>query len=326
MSRIIFHIGPHKTGSSYLQKTFFENSVFLDKNKILYPCKLVGPEYGHHQLHELLEQNKLSEVQLFLDEILKYDGLVVISSENFDRLEEAQIKFLADYLRNFDVTIAFVKRRISNLLVSSWQEEVKHGAVETFFEFIFPHILFPFKSKLLNGVSILEPYKKLFGVENIKVIPYSSGEKEDLFDIFCTHLKINGVSGIGSGESFNKSLPIHDVELIRILNSKAKAAGILTGDNIRNEYIRLRSEGGISLNMLDFWFAAMEKQVISANFHESHILSMMEHHFASNFGINSLECENDKGKMDIPLSSWALSAQFSESLEELYKIVCQKQK
>ena len=58
MTRFIIHIGPHKTGSTYLQNHLTQNRAALIGRGIYYPREWTTPEIGwcHAELAQLLQQ------------------------------------------------------------------------------------------------------------------------------------------------------------------------------------------------------------------------------------------------------------------------------
>ena len=150
MKKIFLHIGPHKTGSTYLQKMFYENRYLLYKNNFCYPEKFISIQWGHNELPKYIKNKKEDILKNFILKIKKSNKNIILSSENFDKLTKEDLNFFKSLLEDyFDVKIVFFKRRLDELLISSWQEKVKHGYTKSWQRFLLDNILFVLFSSLL---------------------------------------------------------------------------------------------------------------------------------------------------------------------------------
>ncbi|NOH02551.1 MAG: hypothetical protein HND47_11645 [Chloroflexi bacterium] len=137
MSTIFFHVGPHKTGSTYLQDTFARQAMSLENQGVLYPS--IGREYstGHHNIAWFFEERphintnraKLSGDLLRLE--AEESKNVLLSSEEFSRLLDAQTENLKAAFPNWDFHTIYFLRKGSSLIVSLWQESIKNGLITT---------------------------------------------------------------------------------------------------------------------------------------------------------------------------------------------------
>ena len=84
--RLLLHIGPHKTGSTAIQIAL-ANALEADERSFATLERLGGA----HQVAELFSGGHFDEGASLLSEIPKAPATVVLSSENFSRLEENQI-------------------------------------------------------------------------------------------------------------------------------------------------------------------------------------------------------------------------------------------
>ena len=87
MTKLYLHIGPHKTGSTFIQKVFFENRERVLRLGVTYPNFGFCGQFGQHEAVEkskvgALEQHQLDE---YLAQFLSGE-INFASSENFDRL------------------------------------------------------------------------------------------------------------------------------------------------------------------------------------------------------------------------------------------------
>jgi hypothetical protein len=224
MSKLLLHIGPHKTGSTYIQKFFFENTERLQALGVHYPHTGLTGQFGQHELVEKIKALEAEPLAHYLADFIGPDT-TFISSENFDRLKAADVARLAQALAEVlgaptDVRILFYHRNYADLLPSWWQEEVKHGAVLSFYEFVLPHVLRPFASHLVNPALVLDLYAQVFGKESLNVVDYDRARDELLLPIFS----LLGIDpGPAQNEIINSSLQVELVEVLRALNSIARA-------------------------------------------------------------------------------------------------------
>jgi hypothetical protein len=233
----IIHIGPHKSGSTYLQKALYDNSDILLNNSISYPNNEVWlKQFGHHKI-----ANKSPNLNLILlDEIAEYsdkcrlNGITtLISSEEFDRWSLDDVNELYNRI-NDEIHIVYFYRRSPSFFYSIWQEKVKHGFYQTFSDFLLNEIVNPKYSKLINQSLILDNWFHASDKVKLSIIDYDyiTSYKKDIIQIF-TNL-ILGIDIVGDGASINKALTIENSELLRALNLLHKESG-------RSDFLKFRS-------------------------------------------------------------------------------------
>jgi hypothetical protein len=131
MSRIILHVGSHKTATTHIQDLFFHNRKLLARHGIIYPR--IGAMRAHHGLAsgwiKLPERYRLCNPQGAWMRIAKSwaatDKTVFISSEEFSRLYPARVNMvqLRDLLGGFDdVTVLCCLRNQAGFLQSVYQQ------------------------------------------------------------------------------------------------------------------------------------------------------------------------------------------------------------
>ena len=130
---IILHIGPHKTGSTYLQKLMdnCNNDEFKDVNFVNFGIEL----FGHHKfVNSLRGWNQLDPNSI--NKFIKPNKINIISSENFVFLNHNEVVKLKNSLSHFPIKIIYYYRDYINSWTSHWQELVKHGRDESFYEYL----------------------------------------------------------------------------------------------------------------------------------------------------------------------------------------------
>jgi hypothetical protein len=220
--RYVIHIGPHKTGTTYLQHAFTRLRPELAARGVLYPHKWGNGEHGHHDLPLALAQpHGTSMTEAF--EALNRSGTdtVLLSSETFSYSSAADIRRLHGLLGGEPATVAFYCRRWSELIPSCWQESVKHGSLNTMPEYVLDCLGDPAVSPIVNFSHILDRYAAVFGADAIRIASYNSilEAGEDLLTHFCrSFLSWDDPPPMGLGK-VNTSLDIVDSEIIRTLNA-----------------------------------------------------------------------------------------------------------
>lgn len=123
MSKVILHIGTHKTASTTIQNTLYENSALLAKHGLVYPR--LSKHAGHHGLvygwKNMLDVYKLPEGSLAtLEKIAKEHGAsdrtVFLSSEEFSR-ERA----IGEMGQMREILSAFDQIEVICVLRTQWQ-------------------------------------------------------------------------------------------------------------------------------------------------------------------------------------------------------------
>jgi len=244
MTKLFLHIGPHKTGSTYIQKYLFSNRDQLLELGLSYPNVGVGPQYGHHKVFEKVKALEQKELDEYMVPFFGNDAITFVSSEKFDRLKLGDIEKLSKSLADLDVRIIYFHRNYIDLLPSWWQERVKHKSRISFYEFALPHILRPFSSNIINPGIVLDLYAQVFGKDKITVVDYDAAVQKDgilrpIFELLSIEF------GVVKNEVVNRSLKLELVEIIRALNTIAELNGQLRSHDVRAIFLRKRREEAI---------------------------------------------------------------------------------
>lgn len=220
--RCIIHIGPHKTGTTYLQHGFTALRDMLLQRGVCYPDTW-GSRHGHFLISERLARG---EADLLRDEFdalarLHPSAVILLSSETLAHLADDKVLLLRQALRGADATIVFYFRRWSELIPSLWREVVKHGSIESLPEFALSYLQHPPALEIVNYGKVLDRYADAFGAANLRTVSYNAvlDAGEDLLTHFC-----RGVLGWPDPPAMhfgriNESLDMVDVEMIRVLNA-----------------------------------------------------------------------------------------------------------
>jgi len=232
MPRYLVHIGPHKTGTTYIQSRLDAARDRLRAVGVAYPATWRAGDAvpSHLRLFERIRHRQLSELQRELAELaVDTDGLVVLSSEDLQYLDADEVRILGDLLGTANVTVVYYCRRWSELLPSCWQERIKHGDDQPLPEFLLLLTSHAHRSALANYGIVLDRYLGVFGAANVRVVSYSNviDSQVDLAEHFvATFLPaLPGGLPATSDSRPNASLAATDIEMIRVLNALHRRRG-----------------------------------------------------------------------------------------------------
>ena len=230
MTRFILHVGPHKTGTTYLQVIFDALRSVLNEQGVCVPSmwNATAGLPSHLKFVSALRNRDIDRLRGQIKEILvqghKY---VVITSEDLSRLSLDEIVVLGGLLDPVATQVVYYVRRWPESLPSLWQEMVKHGRTLTLPEFLMRQFS-DYNGFATRDTTVLDKYSAVFGANNVKIVPYSGivdngGDIASHFLETFLNLPHLGLPDVGR---LNVSFSILDIELIRSLNAlHARAYG-----------------------------------------------------------------------------------------------------
>ncbi|WP_162598796.1 hypothetical protein [Nocardioides gilvus] len=139
--RTFLHIGPPKTGSSYLQAIWRDHKEELATQGLLYPGTR-GSE--HFRAFVSATKNSLyyprqderarGTWDRFIREVETWSGDAVISSEHFSRVRAESVEPVLARLSEVsdEVHVVITARDLARQVLASWQQAVKTGSSKTF--------------------------------------------------------------------------------------------------------------------------------------------------------------------------------------------------
>ncbi len=129
---IYIHVGFGKTGTSAIQKVFFQNREQLKSIGCLYP--ITGEIFTAHYNLSVLGEEEMDTKTINLYEKLLVEiknsncNIIVLSSEQFIFLKELYVKQISEFLKDFDVKIIFYIREQIKLIESTYLQWLKAGS------------------------------------------------------------------------------------------------------------------------------------------------------------------------------------------------------
>lgn len=221
--KVLFHIGPHKTGSTSIQHFMDANYKSLKKQDILYPKSGRIDNKGtvtslHHPLiKSFFEKDQIdteTQIQNLKDEIESSGAkVVIISSEVLARedLNQDIFGYLREIFRHAEKSWVLFLRRQDRLVLSRYSESVKVGITA------YPAGIEDVnKDKLLNHKRRLEILESL--VHSDRIIPISFDASPNIIGSFADvcGISISECEFVAGGR--NESLPWGLLQIMRITN------------------------------------------------------------------------------------------------------------
>lgn len=207
--KLLIHIGRHKSGTTSLQASLWENRDILINEGIYYPNNS-RREFAHHLFAESLNPKNVRENGLqnilkseyvtdLIKEIEETDHQnILLSSEAFQNCNPEHVK---EVLKDYDVSIVFYIREQVNYLESAYLQEVQatnyHDSIENFEINRFRADYYEFYHRWVNS----------FGSQNITVRLF---EKTSLYQGDIVHDFFNSFLFVFLKKEFKYKLPNYD--------------------------------------------------------------------------------------------------------------------
>jgi hypothetical protein len=186
MSRLVLHIGIHKTGTTTIQNLFAENRELLARHGVIYPR--IGHMAGHHALLAdwvempppyLLEGGTAPVWEWLNREHGPSDRTVMLSSEKFccgRPVARVDMRELRARLSAFDrIEVVCALRDQASLLQSFYIETAKHRAPGPFVAFVKTALQGRIAGNIwLDYNDLLDHLLTAFSVDEIRMVPRDS--------------------------------------------------------------------------------------------------------------------------------------------------------
>ncbi len=133
MTRLILHVGPHRTGTTSIQKTLHRARLELAADGILYPESTPEAHYPeqHSDLALLVKARRSAEVRQYCEDVLATAvrsgcPVILLSGEEFSSLvqDEAFIDLVEGLRGLADVDLVYVQRKVSDVIRSNIMQQV----------------------------------------------------------------------------------------------------------------------------------------------------------------------------------------------------------
>jgi hypothetical protein len=256
MARFVIHVGPHKTGSTYLQRCLDRNAEVFREQGIHVPTAWRdSPENPSHTgLVRPIRQGRAADLAgAFATWRLLPDALVVISSETIFECDDEALQALRGLLAEAEYTLVYYVRRWSELIISSWSELMGQGWTMPFPEYLLGLIEHPAAVPAINLDINLSRLARVFGKERIRLTSYNAvlARGDDIFRHFVRHHLGRPRYALPAERIVNPSASVVESELRRALNVIDQAAGQPRSARMASHLERRRGELDLT-SILDY--------------------------------------------------------------------------
>jgi hypothetical protein len=228
--RVIFHLGNHKTGTTYLQSLMWNNRDVLRRQGVLFPARKANDHrHASREVRESLTLHpggarKPTAWNRLVKQIRAFDGTAIISHENFSSATAEQAQSALRALEPAEIHIVVTARSVVWTFPSLWQERVKFhstGALADFASEVDDNPVNFWGWRSLDTADVLARWGGTLPPERVHVItvPPAGAPRSLLWERFASVLGVDPNSCDASVTTPNDSLGVVEVELLRKVNS-----------------------------------------------------------------------------------------------------------
>jgi hypothetical protein len=240
-ARVYVHIGPHKTGTTFLQQVLERNRPALAVQGVLFP----GTPYRRQrqgvrdlversgQAHRSLERDRWDAL---VDEVVAWPGeIAVISFEALSTASPDEIARLVHSLAPVDVHVVYAARDVTKVVTGLWHTYMRNQGSGSWQAWLSAVRDTEAKSPWMwdgqNVRQVLERWEQHVPRERIHVItvPPSGTVPNVLWQRFCAVLGVDPSRHSLEVARTNESLGNAQVELLRRVNEKV--IGLISDDS-----------------------------------------------------------------------------------------------
>lgn len=224
--RTFLHVGPPKTGTTYLQSLLHRNRQELRSRGLL----VVRRTKQQYEAASELTDRKPPRARTvptgvwgsIVKDVQDFDGDAVLSHERYSLANSEQNERIRDDLSDSELHVIFTLRDLTGVVSADWQESVKNGSSGTWPEFC--KSVIDDQGKLLRkrtrALRSIRAWAKVLPPERIHVVtvPPSGAPRELLWERFCEVLGIDTAGMSTQQPRGNQSMGQVEVELLRRVN------------------------------------------------------------------------------------------------------------
>jgi hypothetical protein len=222
---VTLHIGPHKTGSTFIQLNLLRNRPALASAGLVYPDAFIM-QFGHNSLRKEMESSPEAARALLATLVadLQSSGKsAIISSENLSLMDDSQMVALREALAPLPLRVVIFLRARGPTIWSQWQEHVKFGQGQGFSDYVAELVLRTPSANAIDPLGLAVRSQRYLGPVSLVDYDACVAEGKDL---------TLPVLEIASGKSLvlpdidstrvNSRMPQERVEILRLLNLIAR--------------------------------------------------------------------------------------------------------
>lgn len=318
MKVVIIHAGPHKTGSTYIQKNLIKNRELLKKHSIKYPAVYFFALGQHLLLNSLNGHDKAEDIRSVITGECIQEDYCIISSENLSSLNGRGVKKCSEVFHEYEVRVVFYVRRPSEKLRSLWQEGVKHGNFFTLERFFVDNVRNANSNSYINPSSFLMDFKNNFSLDTLSLIDYDTASADN--SVMKNFWLAAGLDQYikDNGEYVNAMMPVEEIEFLRLLNYYAFTDGLLIKENVREVFMQNIDYFEGYLSHFRQEIEAYKEKLPIGNWHIDHMVkNIMERDWKKYF-VNEISIPQLKHVEHIN-NNWVLNTKATAVVQEAYK-------
>jgi hypothetical protein len=236
--RVLLHIGPQKTGTSYMQSRFYHVRERLRRHGIAYHLPPEDSGLGRpgfpaqaSDLGTLLLHGDMSRFAADVAAV-REAGLkcLLISTEMLSKLKPEQIAPLGEIFAGDTVEVYAYCRRWSDRLPSHWWQQVSTGLTTPFPQWWARALSMGARNWLVNESLVWQRWANLFGRDTVHILSYDTlrAAGVDIADDFLhDRLRWTGRLNTGAPRRDVRTMPAAlEIEVLRTLHVYAAEAGV----------------------------------------------------------------------------------------------------
>ena len=321
MGEIILHVGPHKTGSTYIQKYLYLNREVLSEHGWVYPEPIELDPTVDHYGHIKLGFDE-TQISYYLNH--SQGKRIIFSSENLYTLENEQIGrlFKSIFDAGFkEIVVVFYARHPIERIYSMIKESIKEGWYYSIPEFLSIYLLKPFTRKEVNYTIFLDTIKKFSS--KIVIVDYEHFSKTSLLLPLLELMGIPPDRFNLTNEIVNLGIKIEFAEILRWLNLKFANSGINPSGykvfSIVRQVLLTNSKLKEKRTILQNALSQYKKSITVGSFISSSLESLLLNKYFNNFYKGAHESWDREVVIDYISEEWMLNKRLLKILDELYQ-------
>jgi hypothetical protein len=220
---VVLHIGPHKTGTTYIQKNLLNNRTALAQAGVVYPDVFRTPlSPGHNDINRAItEDPQGSHVALtaLVDDLQAKGQTAVLSAENMSLMNDTAIAALRRGLEPLPVHVVVYLRARGPAIWSQWQEHIKFGQTYSLHDYVMGLLLSTPDDNVVDPLGLALRWRRIFGLVTLVDYDGCVAEGRDLIDPLLQ--VVNGGTMVlpsMNTDKVNIRMLQERVEILRMLN------------------------------------------------------------------------------------------------------------
>ena len=324
MKKLIVHVGPHKTGTTYIQGLLHKNREILSSLSVSYP-DVYYLYLGHHYLlNELNGRAEAHEIRSRILAAMNDAETCILSSENFILLSLFGLKKLKNAFPEVDFKFVIYSRRPSLRLISRWHELVKQGSYQSMESYFVKHLFKPMKSREVNVSHYIKDLINVYGEDSFRLVDYETASFEK--NMMSCFLRASEIEDIIEDNNIvvNKMTVLEEIEIIRMINYTASKEEILRGSNVREKYYFLKENKEafrVKTDELSKKISLFSQEVTLGNAgFDTSVKQLLEKNYSDSF-VNSLSPIREE-KYRVPSTDWIMDTELRKKADNIsYEVI-----